>query len=169
MDPTLPPATPPREDGSFHTAMAHFYRGEIHRMTTWRVRLDTTSHWAILITSGMIGFTLGSEKLPHFILLFVLAIDTIFMLIEARRYQHLHHSRSRIQLLEQFYFAPLLATKEAPDVHPSLQSEAAGVSWRDQLATDLIKPPPRSASWPPRGSASDVTISCCSTSTRRSG
>ena len=28
----------------FHTAMAHFYRGEMNRLTVWHVRLDTTTN-----------------------------------------------------------------------------------------------------------------------------
>ena len=110
--------------------MVHLYRGEMHRMTTWRARLDTTSHWAILLTTGMTTFALGSHELPHFILLLGLAINTIFMLMEARRYQHLHHSKWRIQLLEHNYFASQLWPREA------LKER----NWRQQLGEDLEQP-----------------------------
>lgn len=125
--PSLPP-DPSAE--SFHTGMAHFYRGEMHRMTTWRVRLDATAHWAILLTTGMTTFTLGSTALPHYILLLGLAINCIFMLIEARRYQHLHHSKWRIRLLEHNYFASMLCPlRTLPEPN-----------WRDQLGVDLQQP-----------------------------
>jgi uncharacterized membrane protein len=121
---------PPVDPGSFHICMTHLYRGEMHRMTAWRTRLDTTSHWAILVTTGMTTFALGSRELPHYVLLLGLAINTIFMLMEARRYQHLHHSRWRLQLLERNYFASQLqpvATVRDPQ-------------WRVQLGGDLERP-----------------------------
>jgi uncharacterized membrane protein len=115
-------------DGAFHTAMAHLYRAEVHRMTVWRQRLDTTSNWAILLTTGLTTFTLGSAAVPHYTLLLGLALNTICMLLEARRYQHLSHSQWRLQQLERGYFAPLVA----PD------QPAPG--WRASLAADLREP-----------------------------
>jgi uncharacterized membrane protein len=118
-----------RSDASaFHTAMAHFYRGEIHRMTIWRTRLDTTTNWAILLTTGLTTFTLGSPAVPHYTLLLGLALNSICMLIEGRRYQHLHHAEWRLRLLEEGYFAPWLD----PGV--------SGESWRTTLAADLRDP-----------------------------
>ena len=133
MHPTPLPTdigAPQPDPDCFHTSMVHLYRGEMHRMTTWRSRLDTTSHWAILLTTGMTTFALGSRDLPHFILLLGLAINTIFMLMEARRYQHLHHSKWRIQLLEHNYFASQLR----PGVTPKEPT------WRRQLSDDLEQP-----------------------------
>jgi uncharacterized membrane protein len=116
-------------DGSaFHTAMAHLYRGEMHRMTVWRQRLDVTTNWAILLTGGMTTFTLGSPSVPHFILLLGLALIAVSMIIEARRYRHLHHSNWRIHLLEARYFAALLEGC----------GEAEG--WRELLAHELRRP-----------------------------
>jgi len=115
---------------SFHTAMAHFYRGEMQRMTTWRTRLDMTSHWAILLTIGMTTSTLGSGQLPHYVMLLSLAVDAIFMLMEARRYQRLHHSKWRVELLERNYFAGQLLP-ELPPVEPR---------WREELTADLRQP-----------------------------
>jgi uncharacterized membrane protein len=120
---------PPLPDG-FHGALAHLYRGEMHRMTIWRTRLDATASWAILLTTGMTTFTLGTLGTPHYILLLGLAINCIFMLMEARRYQHLHHSKWRLRLLEHNYFAQLLCpTRELPEPR-----------WRVQLALDLERP-----------------------------
>ncbi len=36
----------------FTTAMVHFYRAEIQRSNTWRMRLDNTTNWAV-ITIGL--------------------------------------------------------------------------------------------------------------------
>jgi uncharacterized membrane protein len=116
------------ESGAFHTAMAHFFRGEIHRMTVWRTRLDTTSNWAILITTGLTTFTLGSPSVPHYTLLLGLALNSICMLLEGRRYQHLHHAEWRLRVLEEGYFAPWF---EGGTVAPGFSSE---------LAADLREP-----------------------------
>ncbi len=125
VDASVAPRTDP---GAFHTAMAHFYRAEIHRMTVWRTRLDTTSNWAILLTTGLTTFTLGSASVPHYTLLLGLALNSICMLLEGRRYQHLHHSEWRLRLLEKGYFAPWF------------ESGASSRTWSAELAADLREP-----------------------------
>jgi uncharacterized membrane protein len=115
-------------DPAFHTAMPHFYRAEMHRMTVWRTRLDTTTNWAVLLTAGMTTFALGSQETPHFSMLLALALDAICMLFEARRYQHLHHSKARLRLLEGSYFSTLLG------------GEPSDSRWQDKLVEDLVRP-----------------------------
>ena len=115
-------------DQAFHTAMAHFYRAEMQRMTVWRTRLDTTTNWAVLLTAGMTTFALGSRETPHFIMLLALALDAVCMLFEARRYQHLHHSKWRLRLLEGAYLSPLLG---GPSSDPC---------WQEHMVTDLARP-----------------------------
>ena len=117
------------EPGSFHMAMAHLYRGEMQRMTVWRRRIDTTSNWAVLLTIGLTTFTLGSAQVPAYILLLGLALVGICMFLEARRYQHLHHSKGRLRLLEGGYFTELLLDRPSPDS-----------DWRQRLAADLARP-----------------------------
>ena len=125
---SVPGPDPAEDPRSFHTTMAHLYRGEVHRMTVWRTRLDTTSHWAMLLTVGMTTFTLGAVGVPHYILLLGLALNSMCMLLEARRYQHLHHSEWRLRLLEQAYFAPLLV------------GTSPEADWRPRLAEDFRRP-----------------------------
>jgi len=123
---TAPDAT------AFHTAMAHLYRGEMHRMTTWRQRLDVTTNWAMIMALGMTTFVLGSERTPPYILLLGLAAVAMCLAIEARRYQHLHHSLWRLRLIEQHYFVQQL--RAAP---------CADQSWRERLARELADPAPK--------------------------
>ncbi len=118
------------EPEGFHQAMVHLYRGEMQKMTVWRSRLDTTSNWAILLSTGMTTFTLGSPGIPHFILLLGLALLGICIFIEARRYRHLLHSTWRIHMLEARYFSGRLC--------PSSFDEKA--TWREELARDLRQP-----------------------------
>lgn len=117
------------ESPGFHTAMVHLYRGEMNRMTVWRQRLDVTNNWAILLTVGLTTFTLGATEVPHYILLLGLALIGISLLIEARRYRHLHHSKWRLHLLEVGYFAQLISPR------PNSESPQLG-----RLAEDLRRP-----------------------------
>jgi uncharacterized membrane protein len=120
----------PEEPEGFHTAMVHLYRGEMNRMTVWRSRLDTTSNWAILLSTGMTTFALGSPGIPHFILLLGLALIGICIFIEARRFRHLLHSKWRLHVLEAHYFGGRLCP-------PSTGEKS---SWREELAWDLERP-----------------------------
>lgn len=120
----------PGEPEGFHQAMAHLYRAEMQRMTVWRTRLDTTSNWAILLSTGMTTFALGSPGIPHFILLLGLALIGICLFIEARRFRHLLHSKWRLHVLEAHYFGGRLCP-------PSSDEKT---SWRVELAWDLERP-----------------------------
>ena len=98
-------------------------------MTVWRGRLDTTTHWALILTAGLTTFVLGGGTVPHFLMLLGLALNSIFMFIEGRRYQHLHHSRWRVSLLEHNYFAAHLGARQPVEN-----------TWRAQLRADLQHP-----------------------------
>jgi uncharacterized membrane protein len=45
--------------------MVHFYRGELTRSISWRVRLDTSTNWAILAVTAILTFAFGSPKHSH--------------------------------------------------------------------------------------------------------
>jgi uncharacterized membrane protein len=109
------------------TVLAHLYRGEMHRMTVWRQRLDVTSNWAIVLTTALTTFALGSAEVPHFVLLLGLSLIGISLLMEGRRYRHLHHSKWRLYLMEVGLFAEVL--------RPSADGEQP--DWRRLLAQDL--------------------------------
>jgi uncharacterized membrane protein len=120
----------PLDSPPFFTSMTHLYRGEMHRMTVWRQRLDVTSNWAILLTFGLTTFTLGSRDIPHYTLLLGLALIGISLVIEARRYRHLHHSKWRLYLLEAGYFVEVLKPG----------SGCRAEKCRELLAEDLRQP-----------------------------
>lgn len=111
---------------SFATSVAHLYRGEMNRLTVWRQRLDVTINWAILLATALTTFTLGAPDVPHYTLLLGLGLIGTSILIEGRRYRHLHHSKWRIYLLESGFFAPVLQPTATPTV-----------DWRGLLAADL--------------------------------
>lgn len=94
-------------------ALAHLYRGEVYRSTIWRERLDTTTNWAVLTTGvGMsISFASpGSSALP--IVLSGL-LTSMFLILEARRYQYFSVWRFRARMLELAVYVPLLRGKGA--------------------------------------------------------
>lgn len=113
----------------FATSMVHLYRGEMHRMTVWRQRLDVTSNWAMLLTFGLTTFSLGSVEVPHYTLLLGFALIFMSILMEARRYRHLHHSKWRLFLMECGYFSAVLRGYDG-----------TGGTWRERLAQDLSDP-----------------------------
>lgn len=123
------PVGPASDSGQFHMAMAHLYRGEMHRMTMWRQRLDTTTGWAIVLVLGVTTFALGSDRTPPYILLLGLASVGMCLVIEARRYQRVHRSLCRLRVLEHEYFGKVLLTHDSGDQ-----------GWRDVLARDLAIP-----------------------------
>jgi uncharacterized membrane protein len=43
-------------------ALAHLYRGELHRSLIWRLRLDTTTNWAILSTVAILTFSFNNPQ-----------------------------------------------------------------------------------------------------------
>lgn len=113
---------------AFVTATSHLYRAEMNRMLVWRQRLDITTNWAIILATALTTFTLGSKEVPHYILLLGLSLIFISILLEGRRYRHLHHSKWRLYLLESGFFSEV--------IDPASVSQAAP-DWRQLLAADL--------------------------------
>jgi uncharacterized membrane protein len=120
------PLTPAEDSATFATAIAHLYRGEMNRLTVWRQRLDVTTNWAIILATALSTFTLGAAEVPHYTLLLGLGLIGISIMIEGRRYRHLHHCKWRLYLLESGFFAPLLRPSRWP-----------ASDWRRLLAADL--------------------------------
>jgi len=89
------------------TALAHYYRGEMSRMISWRDRLDRTTNWAIGALAAMLSISLATEQAHHSVLLFAMLLIHALLIIEARRYRFFHVYRARVRLLEHEYFAPL--------------------------------------------------------------
>ena len=110
------------------TAVCHLYRAEMNRMLMWRRRLDVTSNWAVILATGLTTFTLGAVEIPHYTLLLGLTLVVISILLEGRRYRHLHHSKWRLYLLESGFFAEM--------IRPAKHSETLP-DWRRLLAADL--------------------------------
>lgn len=110
-------------------AMAHLYRGEIHRMTLWRERLDRTTNWAVLLLAAILTWAFTNASNPHYVLLIGNLAVGLFLIIEARRYRAYDMWRSRVRTLQRNVFAiGLDPTREPAD------------DWRRRLASDYHRP-----------------------------
>ena len=91
------------------TVLAHYYRGELSRMISWRDRLDRTTNWAIGALAAMLSISLSSDEAHHAVLLFAMLLIHVLLVIEARRYRFYHVYRTRVRILEREYFAEVFA------------------------------------------------------------
>ncbi len=112
------------------TAMVHFYRGELARADAWRARLDPTTNWAVVTTGGMLSFAFSDPVHSHASLLLANLLVVIFLCFEARRYRYFDVWRSRVRMLEENFFIPI--------VRRNLVSPRE--DWREFVAEDLDNP-----------------------------
>ena len=120
-------------EGDPGSALAHLYRGEIHRMKFWRERLDRTTNWAVTIMAAVMTWAFTSEENPHYIILVGGVMLGVFLWIEARRYRGYDMWRSRVRTFQENVFAPALNPNQG------IEHE----TWRQRLADDYRTPTPR--------------------------
>ncbi len=94
------------------TTLAHYYRGEMARMMSWRDRLDRTTNWAIGAVAAMLSVTLASTTAHHGVLIFSMVLVFLLLQIESRRYRFFHLFRTRVRLLERNYYQPVFRSRE---------------------------------------------------------
>lgn len=111
------------------TPLMHLYRGELARLTVYRVRLDTTTNWAIGVTVAVTTFALGNHEAPSSLLLLPYLLAVVFLVIEARRFQELELYRNRVRLIETGWLA-----------HALRSDETGGDAWAHELAHSLENP-----------------------------
>ncbi len=92
--------------GNRTTVFVHYYRAMVGRADAWRMRMDTTTNWAIGATAALISFSLGDAELPHFVVFFASFLTFIFLLLEARRLTFYHLWQQRVLMLERLVIAP---------------------------------------------------------------
>lgn len=95
-------------------ALIHFYRAEVGRVTSYLVRLDTTTNWAITTTVLVTTFAIGNPEIPHAALLFAMFFDYIFLHIEARRFRYYLAIRERVILMEENFLRETLRGETDP-------------------------------------------------------
>lgn len=110
-------------------SLAHLYRGEVHRMTRWRERLDRTTNWAVLVLAATLTWTFSTPANPHYVLLLGNLAVGLFLAVEARRYRAYDAWRSRVRTLQRNVFAVGLDPDRTPRT-----------DWRERLAADYREP-----------------------------
>ncbi|GAA0309304.1 putative membrane protein [Halarchaeum solikamskense] len=111
-------------------AMAHLYRGEIHRMKYWRERLDKTTNWAVIVMAAILTWAFSSPNNPHYIILIGIAMLGVFLTIEARRYRGYDIWRSRVRTLQENVWS----------VGLNPETDVVDPEWRKRLGDDYREP-----------------------------
>lgn len=111
-------------------AMTHFYRGELGRADAWRARLDPTTNWAVVTAGGMLSIAFTSPDHSHVTLLLAIVLVTVFLGFEARRFRYYDVWRSRVRMMEENFYIPI--------IRRNLVSPRE--DWRDYVAEDLDRP-----------------------------
>ncbi len=110
--------------------LAHLYRGELDRATSWRGRLDQTVNWAVTIIAALLTWVFSSPDNPHYLLLIGMLAVALFHFVETRRYRAYDAWRARVRLIEADVFANALDPAEG----------VQHADWRAELGSDLRRP-----------------------------
>jgi uncharacterized membrane protein len=114
----------------FVNAMVHLYRGELGEATAWRSRIDTTTHWAVVLSATALTFTFSNkDSNSHAVIPIIILFCTFLLLMESRRYRFFDIWRSRARMLEINFFRPILDHQITPMQH-----------WQETLALDMEWP-----------------------------
>lgn len=121
-------ATTLRTSNSVNTII-HLYRSEIGRLVAYRMRLDTTTNWAISSSALAATIAFGRNELTHVPFLFLMLLLYFFLHLEARRFRHYEAARHRALLLEQM-------------LYPEVVGAPVDRTWNRKTASALLGPPP---------------------------
>jgi uncharacterized membrane protein len=120
----------PTTSAEVSNVIAHFYRGEMGRMISWRDRIDRTTNWAITMVAAMLSLSLSTPRHSKEELIFAMLLTFLLLNIESRRYRFFDVYRTRVRLIERSYYACVFAGRE-----PTLSDD-----WMQQLSNSLSKP-----------------------------
>lgn len=128
-------------DSNLTNSYIHLYRGELGRMVSYRIRLDTTTNWSIITTAGVTTLALGDPLIPHVVFLFAMFLRFFFFHLEARRFRVYELSRHRVRVLERYFYKEMLTGETDPtwkrDLRESLHSPRSPVSYLNALGWRL--------------------------------
>jgi uncharacterized membrane protein len=120
----------PLNRSEYITALVHLYRGELYRANSGRIRLDNTTNWAVLTTAGLLTFSFGQGAHTHWVLLMGTGLISVFLGFEARRFRFAHVWRSRVRMIEENFYGPIL---RRDPISPERE-------WGTLVAEDLFQP-----------------------------
>lgn len=111
-------------------AVSHLYRGELQRSISWRIRLDTTTNWAIIAAVGILTFSFQNPGYAPQTLLAGMYANLLFLVLESQRFRFFDAYRARVRMVEENFYVPLLRR--------DLVSPMA--DWGPRVAEDLLHP-----------------------------
>ncbi|CAM2006836.1 DUF2270 domain-containing protein [Acanthopleuribacter pedis] len=120
----------PLTRNEYISAMVHFYRGELTRANEWRLRLDTSTNWAIIATMGLLSFAFGVREHTHGSMILGMYLVLHFLTLEARRFRFFDVWRTRLRMIEENFYGPILRRDLSSREH----------NWGRLVAEDLIHP-----------------------------
>ena len=120
----------PLSRSEYIAAIVHLYRGELSRATSWRLRLDNTTNWAVLTTAGILSLSFSTAQHSHLILLIGLALIAVFWAFESRRFRLADVWYARVRKIEENFYGPIL---RRDPVSPEFE-------WGELIADDLFSP-----------------------------
>jgi uncharacterized membrane protein len=95
-------------DKDVPAGLIHLYRAEVGRMTAYRMRLDTTTNWAVATTAGVVTFVLSTPTLPHYACALAFLLNLNFLWMEVQRFRSYELIRKRVRLLERGFYVAML-------------------------------------------------------------
>lgn len=117
-------------DSLYYTTMAHFYRGELGRIMSWRERLDTTTNWAVASATALMSVGLSRADVSHVVFLMANLVVFLLLAIEGRRYRYYDAFRARVRMLEAHLLVPVVMR----------EVKLLEGDWRRTLSEDLLLP-----------------------------
>ena len=119
----------PTTSTEYVNTLAHYYRGEMARMQSWRDRIDRTTNWAITVVAALLSVSLSSSQSHHGVLLFGMVLVYLLLVIESRRYRFFDVYRRRVRLMERNYYGTIF-TKD----------NFSEFDWMGELGRDIRNP-----------------------------
>jgi uncharacterized membrane protein len=110
--------------------MVHLYRGELQRTLEWRKRMDTTTHWALITTVGIVTFSFSNPDYAQETLIAGMYANLMYLIHESRRFRFFDMWRSRLRMIEENFYGPILRRLPASPIS----------GWGEQVAADLLHP-----------------------------
>lgn len=119
----------PTSSTEFVNTLAHYYRGEMARMQSWRDRIDRTTNWSITVVAALLSVSLSSPQSHHGVLLFGMLLVYLLLVIESRRYRFFDVYRRRVRLMERNYYGSIFA-----------KDNFSEFDWMGELGRDIRNP-----------------------------
>ena len=94
-------------------ALAHLYRAEVYRSTSWRQRLDMTTNWAVVSTGIAFSVSFANEEASPLPIVLVGLLSAMFLILEARRYRYFYVWKFRARMIEITNYVPILRGRGA--------------------------------------------------------